>query len=91
MKLEAAMNRYCRGLSRSANDAVQEGLDSADVFQGLLGIIAISVKRAGGDDKEVARTFRALADCYEEENSPAIDPMARSSHNRETTGRAFAT
>ncbi len=71
MKLEPAMNRYCRGLSRSANDAVQEGLDSADVFQGLLGIIAISVRQAGGDDKEVARTFRALADCYEEENSLA--------------------
>jgi len=91
MKLEPAMNRYCRGLSRSANDALQEGLDSADVFQGLLGIIALSVRRAGGDDKEVARTFRALADCYEEENSPAIGPMARTSHNRETIDRAFAT
>jgi hypothetical protein len=82
MKLKDAMNRYCRGLTRSANDAVQEGLDSADVFQGLLGVIAISVRRAGGDDKEVARTFRALADCYEEENDPVIDPMARTSHNK---------
>jgi len=88
MKLKDAMNRYCRGLTRSANDAVQEGLDSADVFQGLLGVIAISVRRAGGDDKEVARTFRALADCYEEENSVAIDPMARTSHNKKTTDHA---
>jgi len=81
MKLEAAMNRYCRGLSRSASDAVQDGLDSADVFQGLLGIIAISVRQAGGDDREVARTFRALADCYEEESSLANDPVARTSHS----------
>ncbi len=91
MNLEPAMNRYCRGLSRSTNDAVQEGLDSADVFQGLLGIIAISVRRAGGDDREVARTFRVLADCYEEENSPPIDPMARTSHNKKTIDHAFAT
>ena len=88
MKLKDAMNRYCRGLTRSANDAVQEGLDSADVFQGLLGVIAISVRRAGGDDKEVARTFRALADCYEEENGPAIDPVARTSHNEKTMDHA---
>ncbi len=88
MKLKDARNRYCRGLTRSANDAVQEGLDSADVFQGLLGVIAISVRRAGGDDKEVARTFRALADCYEEENSVAIDPMARTPHNEKTMDRA---
>ncbi len=90
MKLEPAMNRYCRGLSRSANDAVQEGLDFADVFQGLLGVIALSVRRAGGDDKEVARTFRALADCYEEENSLPIDALAKTSHNKKTTERAFA-
>ena len=90
MNLQPAMNRYCRGLSRSANDAVQEGLDSADVFQGLLGIIALSVRRAGGDDKEVARTFRVLADCYEEENALA-DPMARTSHNKKTIDRAYAT
>ncbi len=88
MKLKDAMKRYCRGLTRSANDAVQEGLDSADVFQGLLGVIAISVRRAGGDDKEVARTFRALADCYEEENSVTIDPMARTSHNKKTIDHA---
>ncbi len=88
MKLKDAMNRYCRGLTRSANDAVQEGLDSADVFQGLLGIIALSVRRAGGDDKEVARTFRALADCYEEENGPAIDPVARTSHYKKTIDHA---
>jgi len=91
MNLEPAMNRYCRGLSRSANDAVQEGLDFADVFQGLLGIISLSVRRAGGDDKEVARTFRALADCYEEETSRAIDPMVRTSHNKKNMDRAFAT
>ncbi len=90
MKLEPAMNRYCRGLSRSANDALQEGLDSADVFQGLLGIIAISVRQAGGDDREVARTFRALADCYEEENSLA-NPIATTSHNKKTMDHAFAT
>ncbi len=90
MKLEPAMNRYCRGLSRSANDAAQEGLDSADVFQGLLGIIALSVRRAGGDDKEVARTFRALADCYEEENSLA-NPIARTSHKKKNMDHAFAT
>ena len=69
MRLEPAMDRYCRGLSRSANDAVREGLDAADVFQGLLGVIALSVRRAGGDDGEVARTFRALADCYEADNT----------------------
>ena len=91
MRLEPAMDRYCRGLSRSANDAVQEGLDSADVFQGLLGIIALSVRRAGGVDKEVARTFRALADCYEEETSRTIDPMVRTSHNKKNMDRAFAT
>ena len=67
--MNSAMNRYCRGLSRSADDAVQDGLDSADVVQGLLGTIAVSVRRAGGDDSEVAHTFRLLADCYEQENS----------------------
>ena len=66
MKIEPAMNRYCRSLSRSASDAVQDGLDTADVFQGLLGTIAVSVRRSGGDDLEVAATFRTLADCYEE-------------------------
>ena len=65
MKIEPAMNRYCRSLSRSASDAVQDGLDTADVFQGLLGTIAASVRRSGGDDLEVAATFRTLADCYE--------------------------
>ena len=66
MKIEPAMNRYCRSLSRSASDALQDGLDTADVFQGLLGTIAVSVRRSGGDDREVAATFRTLADCYEE-------------------------
>ena len=65
MKIEPAMNRYCRSLSRSASDALQDGLDTADVFQGLLGTIAVSVRQAGGDDREVAATFRTLADCYE--------------------------
>ena len=65
MKIEPAMNRYCRSLSRSASDALQDGLDTADVFQGLLGTIAVSVRQAGGDDLEVAATFRTLADCYE--------------------------
>ena len=71
MRIEPAMDRYCIGLSRSANDAVRDGLDSADVFRGLLGIIALSVRRAGGDDSDVASTFRALADCYEDENDHA--------------------
>ena len=66
MKIEPAMNRYCRSLSRSASDALQDGLDNADVFQGLLGTIAVSVRQSGGDDREVAATFRTLADCYEE-------------------------
>ena len=66
MKIEPAMNRYCRSLSRSASDALRDGLDTADVFQGLLGTIAVSVRQAGGDDLEVAATFRTLADCYEE-------------------------
>ena len=65
MKIEPAMNRYCRSLSRSASDALQDGLDTADVFQGLLGTIAVSVRQAGGDDLEVAATFRTLANCYE--------------------------
>ena len=65
MKIEPAMHRYCRGLSRSASDALQDGLDNADVFQGLIGTIAMSVHRAGGDDREVAATLRTLADCYE--------------------------
>ena len=90
MKLEPAMNRYCRGLSRSASDALQDGLDSADVFQGLLGIIALSVRQAGGDDKEVAHTFRALADCYEEENSLTVDAMAKTSHDKKTIEHAYA-
>ena len=71
MRLEPAMDRYCRGLSRSANDAIQEGLNIEDVFNGLLVVIASSVRRAGGDDQEVAQTFRVLADCYEEENDHA--------------------
>ncbi len=71
MRLEPAMDRYCRGLSRSTNDAIREGLNSEDVFKGLLGVIAFSVRRAGGDDQEVAQTFRVLADCYEEENNHA--------------------
>ena len=66
MNIDSAMNRYCRGLSRTASDALQDGLDETDVFQGLLGTIAVSVRRAGGDDQEVAATFRALADCYED-------------------------
>ena len=65
MKIAPAMNRYCRGLSRSASDALQDGLDTADVFQGLLGTIAASVRQAGGNDNEIAATFRTLADCYE--------------------------
>ena len=64
--MNPAMNRYCRGLSRSADDAAQDGLDSADVVQGLLGTIAVSVRRAGGDDRDVAETFRTLANCYED-------------------------
>ena len=71
MKIEPAMDRYCRGLSRSANDAIREGLDSDDVFKGLLGVIAYSVRRAGGSDQEVAQTFRVLADCYDGENNHA--------------------
>ncbi len=67
MNLEPAMNRYCRGLSRSANDAIQDGLDPSEVLQGLIGTIALSVRRAGGDDVELAHTFRTLAACYEEE------------------------
>ena len=66
MKIEPAMNRYCRGLSRSASDALQDGLDTADVFQGLLGTIAASVRQSGGNDNEIAATFRTLADCYED-------------------------
>ena len=50
MNIDSAMNRYCRGLSRTASDALQDGLDEADVFQGLLGTIAVSVRRAGGDE-----------------------------------------
>ncbi len=65
MKTQPAMNRYCRGLSRSASDALLDGLDTADVFQGLLGTIAASVRQAGGNDNEIAATFRTLADCYE--------------------------
>ena len=65
MNIEPAMNRYCRGLSRSASDALQDGLDTADVFEGLLGTIAASVRQAGGNDNEIAETFRTLADCYE--------------------------
>ena len=66
MKIESAMNRYCRGLSRASSDALQDGLDTADVFEGLLGTIAASVRHAGGNDIEIAETFRTLADCYEE-------------------------
>ena len=66
MNTEPAMNRYCRGLSRASSDALQDGLDTADVFQGLLGIIAASVRQAGGNENEIAETFRTLADCYEE-------------------------
>ena len=65
MNIELAMNRYCRGLSRASSDALQDGLDTADVFQGLLGTIAVSVRQAGGNDRDVAATFRTLADCYE--------------------------
>ena len=74
MKIEPAMNRYCRSLSRSASNALQDGLDTADVFQGLLGTIAVSVRRSGGDDREVAATFRTLADCYEESGRQAEGP-----------------
>lgn len=66
MKIKPAMNRYCRGLSRSASDALLDGLDTADLFQGLLGTIAASVRQAGGNDNEIAATFRTLADCYED-------------------------
>jgi len=66
MNTEPAMNRYCRGLSRASSDALQDGLDAADVFQGLLGTIAASVRKAGGNDNEIAETFRTLADCYED-------------------------
>ena len=66
MNIEPAMNRYCRNLSRASSDALQDGLDTADVFQGLLGTIAVSVRQAGGDDHHIAETFRTLADCYED-------------------------
>ena len=57
MSNEPAMNRYCRGLSRSASDALQDGLEPADVFQGLLGTIAVSVRQAGGDEKRSRRQY----------------------------------
>ena len=65
MNTEPAMNRYCRGLSRASSDALQDGLNTADVFQGLLSTIAVSVRQAGGNDNDIAETFRTLADCYE--------------------------
>jgi len=66
MNTEPAMNRYCRGLSRASSDALQDGLNTTDVFQGLLSTIAVSVRQAGGNDNEIAETFRTLADCYED-------------------------
>jgi len=69
MNTEPAMNRYCRGLSRASSDALQDGLDTADVFQGLLSTIAASVRQAGGNDNEIAETFRTLADCYDGSDS----------------------
>ncbi len=66
MITEPAMNRYCRGLSRASSDALQDGLNAVDVFQGLLSTIAVSVRQAGGNDNEIAETFRTLADCYED-------------------------
>ena len=66
MNTEPAMNRYCRGLSRASSDALQDGLDATDVFQGLLSTIAVSVRQAGGNDNEIAETFRTLADCYDD-------------------------
>ena len=71
MNIEPAMNRYCRDLSRASSDAFQDGLDIADVFQGMLGTIAVSVRQAGGDDLEVAATFRTLADCYDDSGRQA--------------------
>ncbi len=66
MNTEPAMNRYCRGLSRASSDALQDGLNAVDVFQGLLSTIAVSVRQAGGNENEIAATFRTLADCYED-------------------------
>ena len=69
MNTQPAMNRYCRGLSRASSDALQDGLNTADVFQGLLSTIAVSVRQAGGNDNEIAETFRTLADCYDGSDS----------------------
>ncbi len=72
--MNMAMYRYCRGLSRSASDALQDGLNPADVVEGLLGTIAMSVHKSGGNDGDVAETFRTLAECYENDGQhcPAL-------------------
>ncbi len=68
MKLEPAMDKYCNALQCAAREAILDGADSLGVLNGFASAFAASVKAAGGDDQEVARSFHLFAECYEQDN-----------------------
>ena len=42
------------------------GVDAFTVLNGLLGTVALSIKAAGGDDRDCAEVFRSVANDYEQ-------------------------
>lgn len=65
MNLEPAKLRFGCGLSQVAASALDDGLTPFELATGFAGSCAAVLTTAGGDNHDVARTFRALADRFE--------------------------
>ena len=66
MNLEPAKLRFGCGLSQVAASAVDDGLTPFEMATGFAGSCAAVLTAAGANDHYVAKTFRALADCFDE-------------------------
>ena len=65
MNIEPAKMRFGCGLSQVASMAVSDGLTPYELATGFAGSCAAVLTTAGADDHYVAKTFRALADCFD--------------------------
>ena len=64
-KIEPAKMRFGCGLSQVASTAISDGLTPYELATGFAGSCAAVLTTAGADDHYVAKTFRALADCFD--------------------------
>ena len=53
-------------MKRKRDSKFHTGVDAVAVLNGMIGTIALSIKTAGGDNRDCAEIFRSVAESYEQ-------------------------